>query len=210
MTTVTSTAALATVLPFNRYESTRFPVRRFTVDEYHRMIDEGYFANDERFELLEGWIVAKVSRNPPHDGHVSLGRRVLDRRLPPLWHVRVQCAFTTGDSEPEPDLAIVSGVEEDYFARHPNTNDVALVVEVSSSTLDDDRVVMGRIYARAGLPVYWMINLVDQQVEVYEQPSGPVQEPSFGHHRVFRRGEVIPFIIDGNDVGPIPVTDLLP
>ena len=210
MTSVPTTPGGATAPPFDRYQSTRLPVRRFTVDEYHRMIDQGYFASDERFELLEGWIVAKVSRNPPHDGHVSVGRRVLDRRLPPRWHVRVQCAVTTGDSEPEPDLAVVSGVEEDYFTRHPDKNDVALVVEVSSSTLDDDRVVMSRIYARAGVPVYWIINLVDQQVEVYEHPSGPVQEPAFGRQRVFRRGEGIPLVVAGTDVGPVPVSELLP
>lgn len=193
-----------------RYGMSSLPVRRFSVAEYHRMIELGFFARDERCELLEGWIVRQVSKNPPHESHVALGRRMLDRRLPPGWHVRVQSAITTPESEPEPDLAVVRGEEMEYKARHPEAADIAIVVEISSTTLKDDRTLMGRIYARACLSTYWIINLVDQQVEVYEQPSGPVQEPSFGHHRVFRRGEAVPFIVDGNDVGPIPVTDLLP
>lgn len=174
------------------------------------MIDQGYFAADERSELLEGWIVAKMPRNPPHDAHVSLGRRVLDRRLPPRWHVRVQCAVTTVDSEPELDLAIISGVEEDYFTRHPGKDDVALVIEVSSTTLNDDRVVMGRIYARAGLPVYWIINLGDRQVEVYSEPGVLASTAAYGRRVDYRPGQSIPLRVGGAEIAPVPVSELLP
>src|SRR5687767_9589086 len=95
-----------------RYGVSQLPVRRFTVAEYHRLIEQGFFARDERCELLEGWIVPQVSKNPPHEAYVGRCNRVLNRRLPPGWHVRVQSTVTTGDSEPEPDVAIVRGGDE--------------------------------------------------------------------------------------------------
>lgn len=193
-----------------RYAVSQFPVRRFTVAEYHRMIEQGFFARDERCELLEGWIVSQVPKNPPHDAHVAVTRRALDRRLSGGWHVRVQSAITTSHSQPQPDIGVVRGDEMDYNLRHPEAADIALVAEVSSSTLNDDRTVMGRIYAHAGVPTYWIVNLIDRQVEVYEQPSGPVQAPSYGRHKAFVPGEAIPFVVAGKDVGPVPVNELLP
>src|SRR2546423_10746826 len=94
---------------FDRYEATRLPVRRFTVEEYHRLIEQGFFASDERFELLEGWIVAKVPRNPIHDTAVLLADGLFRRLIPTGWLVRCQLGFTTGDSEPEPDIALARG-----------------------------------------------------------------------------------------------------
>src|SRR5436305_4096318 len=82
------------------------PVRRFTVDEYHRMIQTGILEEDDSVELLEGWIVLKMPRNPPHDVAIDLAREAIETRLPAGWRVRVQSAITTSDSEPEPDLAV--------------------------------------------------------------------------------------------------------
>src|SRR5882762_3647803 len=87
------------------------PVRRFTVAVYHRMIDVGLLTEDEPVELLEGWIVPKMPRNPPHDGTIQRINKRLGRCLPPGWDLRVQSAVTTADSEPEPDLAVVRGDE---------------------------------------------------------------------------------------------------
>src|SRR5207244_13321222 len=84
-------------------------MRRFTVDEYHRMIQNGVFADDDRFELLEGWIVAKMSKNPPHEVAVDKSHEAIRSCLPAGWRVRSQSAITTNDSEPEPDLAVVRG-----------------------------------------------------------------------------------------------------
>src|SRR3954471_18139301 len=91
------------------------PVRKFTVDEYHRLIADGFFIRDDHYELLDGYIVQKMSRDPIHDACVALARRILDGHLPPGWHLRVQSAVTTADSEPEPDLALVRGTETDYM-----------------------------------------------------------------------------------------------
>src|SRR5438874_7906445 len=101
------------------------PLRRFTVAEYHRLIDAGVFRHDERFELLEGLIVVKMTRYPPHDGTISLVQEQLDLVLPRGWYCRIQSAVTTQDSEPEPDLAVVRGARRSYLARHPRAGDTA-------------------------------------------------------------------------------------
>src|SRR5947209_7411074 len=90
------------------------PVRRFTVDEYHHMIDAGFFAHDERFELLEGWIVPKMTRHPPHDVAIDLAQDMIRPLLPADWRMRIQSAITTQDSEPEPDIAVVRGSARRY------------------------------------------------------------------------------------------------
>jgi Uma2 family endonuclease len=196
-------------VPFPRYVTTHLPVRRFTVQEYHRLIEAGYFSADEKFELLEGWIVEKMSRNPPHDARVAHARRVLDRRLPANWHVRVQSAITTPDSEPEPDLAIVSGSELDYEMRHPTPDAVAAVIEVANTSLAEDREIKGRLYARAGIHVFWIINLRDRQIEVFTDPTGPSDAPLYRGRNVYTPGTAVALAIAGRDVEPVMVDELL-
>jgi Uma2 family endonuclease len=187
-----------------------FPIRRFTVDEYHHMIQAGVFAEDERFELLEGWIVPKMSRNPPHDVAVELTVEALRNALPTGWRVRVRSAVTLADSEPEPDVAVVQGPIRSHINHHPGPQDTAIVVEASESTLTQDRVDKGRVYARANIPVYWIINLVDAQVEVYTDPTGPDLMPCYRQRRDYHIGESVPLVIEGREVAQIPVRDLLP
>jgi hypothetical protein len=87
---------------------------------------------------------------------------------------------------------------------------VALVVEVSDSSLDEDRTLMLRAYGGGGIVRYWIINLVDGQVEVYSQPSGPAEPIGYRHCEVFRPGQEIPVVIDDVEVGRIAVADILP
>jgi Uma2 family endonuclease len=205
-----TTTALPPATRYAPAPQAALPLRRFTVDEYHRMIEDGYFAADERFELLEGLIVGKMSKNPPHESIVARARRVLDRRLPPGWHVRVQSTVTTSDSEPEPDLAIVAGDEMDYFRRHPGASDTALVVEVAHSTLRDDQTIKYRVYARAGFSPYWVLNVPGRRVHVYEQPSGDVTAPSYVREAEYGPGQAVPLVVGGVQIGPVPVDELLP
>jgi Uma2 family endonuclease len=184
-------------------------VRRFTVDEYRRMIEDGYFAADEQFELLEGWIVEKVSRNPPHDSVLNRSRRRIERALPPEWMARVQMAITTADSEPEPDIATVRGDDADYESRHPGPADTALIVEVANTSLAEDRGVKLRVYARAGISVYWIVNLNDRSIEVYTDPTGPAAVPTYRARTDYAPGQSIPFALAGVEMGPIPAGDLL-
>src|SRR5688500_11540548 len=86
-----------------------FPVRRFTVEEYQRMGELGILTEDDRVELLEGWIVPKMNRNPPHDGTIEILQQWFSGVLPTAWRCRIQSALVTMDSQPEPDLVIVRG-----------------------------------------------------------------------------------------------------
>jgi Uma2 family endonuclease len=202
--------AIATGPAWDASEVPPLPVHRFSVDEYHRMAEAGILAEGDRVELLEGWIVRQMVRNSRHDGTVGLVQEALRARLPEGWWVRVQSAITTGDSEPEPDLVVLRGPVRAYVGRHPGPQDLALVIEVADSSIDYDRGLKARIYARAGVPIYWVVNLVDGQVEVYGDPTGPGAGPAYRAQQVVKADGVLPLVIEGREVGRIPARELLP
>jgi len=183
---------------------------RFSVDAYHRLIETGILREGEPVELLEGWIVTKMGRNPPHDLAVSLAEYEIDRRLPAAWFRRVQSAVTTAGSEPEPDIAVVRGPRRRYAKQHPTPQDTALGVEVADTSLAHDRGFKASVYAKASIPVYWIINIPESHVEVYTDPTGPGPSPCYRQRQDFRLGTDIPLVLDGQEVGRIPVQDLLP
>jgi Uma2 family endonuclease len=186
-----------------------FVPRRFTVDEYHRMAEVGVLTDEDRVELLEGVITPKMVHNPPHDGTIMQLLELLRSILPPGWTIRVQSAATTSDSEPEPDLAVVRGTGRDYMRRHPGPADIGLVIEVADSSLVRDRK-KARLYARAGVPIYWIVNLVDGQIEIHSNPTGPSAAPEYRHAAAHCRGDQVPVVIDGIDLGAVRVNDVLP
>ena len=181
-------------------------LHRLTVKQYHKMIADGVFAEDDRIELIEGYLVEKAVHDPIHDGTIELVSHALMRILPSGWRSRIQSAITLSSSEPEPDIILARGTERSSLLRHPGPADIGLVLEVSNSSLAFDRSDKLRIYARAGLPVYWIINVVDGQVEVFEQPSGA----DYASSKAYRRGDSVPLTLDGVVVGSIPAADLLP
>ena len=185
--------------------------RRFTIDEYHQMIRDGILIDGEPIELLEGWMVKKMSHGTPHDSAVQALFKRLLRLAPPGWDVRGQSAVTlpTDGSEPEPDFALVRGDESTYRDRHPGPDDIGLVVEVSVSSLRVDRVGKARIYARAGIPVYWIVNVADKVIEVYTQPSGPGETPAYAQRDDYPVGTAVPVVLDGTTVGTITVAEVV-
>jgi hypothetical protein len=187
-----------------------FPVRKFTVEEYHSMIEAGVFQSDEQCELLEGWIIRKMSKNPPHVVALKLLAQLVEKLLPAGWHIRTQDPITLEESEPEPDLTAVRGAIRDYEDRHPLPVDIGMLAEVADASLRLDRKEKKRVYARAGISIYWIVNLVDSQVEVYTEPSGPVPEPLYREQRIYGISDRIPLVIDGQEVGQLSVRDLLP
>jgi len=188
-------------------ENTGF--RSFTIDEYHQMIRAGILLDGEPVELLEGWMVKKMSRGTPHDAVVqALFKRLL--RLSPIgWDVRGQSAVTLGgDSEPEPDFTFVRGDESAYRNRHPGPADIGLVVEVSSGSLRVDRVGKGRIYAGNGIPTYWVVNVNDKVIEVYTQPTGTGETAAYTKRDDFAVGTAVTVALDGVGVGSITVAEV--
>jgi Uma2 family endonuclease len=185
-------------------------VARFSVAVYQRMIDAGILTPDDKVELLEGRVVQKVPHTPPHDGTIDLLKAALPGRVPAGWLLRIQQTLVLSDSQPEPDFAIVRGVPRTYLARHPSAADTGLVIEVADSSLLRDRADKTRIYARDGIACYWIVNLVDQQVEVYTQPSGATPMATYGALQTYHPGAAVPLVLDGNTVGTVLVADLLP
>jgi len=185
------------------------PIHRFTVSKYHRMIESGVLGENDPVELLEGWIVPKMPHNPAHDTTMSFVNNALDVVLPVDWMLRIQCAVTTADSEPEPDVAVVRGPAQRYLRAHPRPRDIGLVVKVAESSLLIDRNVKAHLYARARLPVYWIVNLLESKVEVYTQPKGG-RSPAYLQRRDYGKQESIPVILDGRKVGQVAARDLLP
>ncbi len=184
--------------------------RRFSVAEYHKLIEIGILTEDDNLELLDGYLVHKMSRNPPHDATLQLIQDTLPRLLPSGWCLRMQSAITLSRSEPEPDAAVVRGNARSYATQHPKPADIGLVIEVADSTLDADRLDKGRIYAEAGIAYYWIVNLVDRQIEVYTLPSGTTATPSFARRQDYRMGDDVSLLLDAALVANIPVRDLLP
>jgi Uma2 family endonuclease len=186
------------------------PVLRLTVEQYHGMIRAGILVDGDPIELLEGWLVQKMTKYPPHMLSAGCTLDALVAVVGGGWHVRAEGPVRTRDSEPEPDVSVVRGRRRDYADRHPGPEDVALLVEVADTSLERDRGWKKRIYAAAGIPYYWIVNLIDGQVEVHAQPSGRGEQADFAAHQVYRRSDRIPVVLDGAEAGTIAVDDLLP
>lgn len=151
--------------------------KRWTRQEYDRMAELGMFSPDDRLQLIEGDILTMTPQNSPHAATIGNTQRALERLFGPNVWVRVQMPLIIDpDSEPEPDLAVVPGVPTDYRDEHPRT--ALLVVEVSDSTLPLDRDRKRALYARAGIPEYWIVNLVEHCLEVYRDPIRSLGQPA--------------------------------
>ncbi len=185
-------------------------IRRWTRVEYDRLIEAGFFRPGDRTELIGGGLIVAEPQGTAHFTGIRLVDDALRRAFGPGWDVRVQGPVALDDeSEPEPDVAVVPGTSRDYRDAHPSRP--ALVVEVAESSLAMDRVHKGSLYARAGLPDYWILNLVDRVLEVYRDPV-PDGSAAFGwrYRRAesFRPGDAVaPLAAPG---ARVPVTDLLP
>ena len=186
-------------------------IHRFSVKQYHQMIETGILGENDRVELLEGWIVAKMTHNPPHDGTIQLVHGEIEPRLSSEWFLRIQSAITLGKrkSEPEPDLAVVRGPIRRYLKAHPGTQDIGALMEVADTSLQEDRLFKGPIYARAFIPVYWVINLLDSQIEVYTDPRGG-RRAGYAKRQDYGIHDHIPLILAGREIARIPVRNMLP
>jgi Uma2 family endonuclease len=185
------------------------PVRKFTLDEYHKLQEIGVLKDGEPIELLEGWIALKMGKNPPHVYAVDQTADLFAAMLSPGWYVRKQDPISTPDSEPEPDVTVVRGNKAKYRKRHPLPNEVAVLVEIANSTLQEDRNVKSRVYARSRIAQYWIVNLIERQVEVYTDPSSRSQHPHYRKRQDYPAGTSVPVVVDGREIGRIPVDELL-
>jgi Uma2 family endonuclease len=193
---------LATQPPYRRpsrdfWSQLKDSVYRLTVDQYHHMIAAGVFTSDDKLELLDGLLVAKMPQNTSHATVVG----TLDDLLRPLaagaFVVRSQVPVTLADSEPEPDLVLARGRRADYADHHPTPEDVGLLIEVADTSLAHDRDVKASMYAEAGVSEFWIVNIVAHQVEIYRDPE--VSSAKYRDVQIVDRYGRIAWVMDGRD-----------
>jgi Uma2 family endonuclease len=145
--------------------------KRFTIEEYHRLIEAGFFQGDDRVELIRGVIANMASKGKPH----VFCRTQLLRELCHLLGDRatLRCADPVAlpqDSEPEPDFAIVRNRKENYLSHHPTPDEILLVIEIADVSLQYDCEVKLPLYAEAGISKVWLFNVLENQLEIYTSP----------------------------------------
>ena len=194
------------------------PLVPITVDQFQQMIHNGIFQNGDPIELIDGLLVRKdrSARGENLIGHHSR-HALLIKRLQRLLmlpcesagcHVPIQLPVTLNNiNTPEPDVAVVRGTEEDYTDRHPGPDDLPLVIEVADSSLGTDRSTKPRLYATAGVPQYWLINLPESQVEVYEQPDAA--SGTYAQKTICAPGQTVVWNLSPTQRLEISVTDHL-
>lgn len=185
-------------------------LKRWTRTEYEQLIEQGVFTPEDRIELIDGLLVVAEPQSSYHYGAIRLVERALARAFGEGWDIRTQGPIALDDtSEPEPDVAVVRGTLRDYFTAHPT--DPVLVVEVTLSSLTLDRRYKSSLYARAGRPEYWVLNLVDRVLEVRREPIRSTTMPygwDYRIVRILRPGETVS-ALDAPGAS-IAVADLLP
>ncbi len=160
----------------------------FTVDDYYRMAESGILREDDRVELIDGEIIDMAPIGPGHAGTVEELGEMLRALLPTDARLRSQNPIRLGlRAEPEPDLVIVKRQDGGYRTGHPEPADIFLVIEVAESSLVYDRQTKAPLYARAGIPELWIVNLIDHVIEVYREPSAD----GYRAVTVARRGDAV-------------------
>ena len=189
--------------------SLRIRTRRWTRQEYDRLLEIGVLQEDDPIELIEGRLVVAEPQPDPHARAVELVAEALRLAFGHGWRIRVQLPLALGpESAPEPDVSVVGGTPRDTPSGHPTT--AVLVVEIADSSLPLDRGPKARVYARAGIGDYWIVNLLDRVLEVYREPSGRGPRGRARYAAVERLGadaSLAPLAAPG---ATISVADLLP
>jgi len=164
------------------------PVRRLTVEDYHRMGATGILSEDERVELLDGELYEMTPIGDGHIGGVIGLDYFLNLRLAGRAFVSAQNPIQLNDySEPEPDIAILRLRADNYRTGKARPEDILMLAEVSESSLEYDRYTKLPRYALSGIAEVWIVNLIDQVIEVYCDPQGQ----NYTTHTIHQRGETI-------------------
>jgi Uma2 family endonuclease len=193
-------------------------IERLSVDQFHRMIEFGILGEGQPIELINGLLVRKdnsdsggdpMTHGPKHALCIQRVRELDALARPLRYHVRQQLPLTLShDREPEPDVVIVRGTIEDYRDAHPTASDCLLAVEVADSSLEYDRTVKGPIYAAAEIPVYWIVNIPERQIEAYTSPVAA--DGRYAHRTDFKSSDSVPLELGTSTSVEVRVDDILP
>jgi Uma2 family endonuclease len=180
-------------------------------DRYFAMIATGVLGKKDRVYLWKGRLVEKMTKGRPHVFAVGSLYETLFTLTPAGWYVEQEQPLMIGDeSVPEPDLMIVRGTRRDHVQKPPSAADLALLVEVADSSLAEDLGDVLQTYAAHSIPTYWVVNLRARRVEVYRDPTGPVEKPFYRTAHLYGPNDEVPVEIDGREVGRIAVASILP
>lgn len=165
------------------------PLMRISCDRYHEMIASGGLREDDRIELIEGYLVTKMSIGSLHSGMVNRLNRLLGRLFGDSAIVTIQNPVTIHEySEPEPDVVVAKFREDFYADRHPYPEDILLVIEVADTSLAFDREAKIPLYASCGIPESWLVDLIHHEIHVFRRPDGAKYQETL----VFRSGDLLP------------------
>ena len=203
---------MATIAPAQSADSASFlewippHLFRMSLGQYEALVASGAFNEHDRLHLINGFLVERMTQGDPHCVADDLCRNALVSALPTGWFVRSNKPVRLPPhSKPEPDHAVVRGQIRDYLHQSPGPADVALIVEIAFSSLRDDRE-MARLYSQAGISTYWIVNLIDRQVEVYSDPTGT----GYASYVCYSVGQIVPVVIAGVQAGSVAVADIFP
>jgi hypothetical protein len=181
------------------------------VEQYHQMAEVGILKDGDPVELLEGRLFRKITKNRRHSYVTQELLELLRGQLPQGWFLETQEPIVLASGEPEPDLTLLRGTRQQFRARKPSASDVHLVVEVSESTLSEDLNTKRRSYAAASIAHYWIVNLIDNRIEWYAEPSGGVPESASYRQQVnYPLGSTLVFPLDGNELRVVVDEKLIP
>lgn len=163
-----------------------FNARLISVKDYDKMIEHGILTADDKVELLNGVIIEKMPKGTKHALSNDIFADLLKEKLGEKVYVRSQNPIVLDDySEPEPDIVLAKPPREIYLERHPNPEDILLIIEISDSTLGRDRVTKSLAYSKAGIEQYLLLNLQNETLEEYREPS----EDGYQFKRTLRKGD---------------------
>ncbi len=183
-------------------------LHRFTVEQYHEMIDSGVIKPEHRVELLEGIVVEKMGQKPPHSSTLRKLLRMLAAVLPEQYILSPQSPITLATSEPEPDIAVLFGPEERYDDRHPVPADIGSIIEIADTSLTADRRQKAIIYAANKIREYWIVNLPDRVVEVYANPRNG-RQTRYKPAQIYKPNQLVPLILHGKKIADLNFRDIL-
>jgi Uma2 family endonuclease len=183
---------------------------RLTVEQFEKMIDAGVFPDRPRVELLGGVLFRKMTKNDPHNYAVGFLGSALNRLLEPAWLAQEEKPVILGKFwRPEPDIAVVRGPRDRYRKRAPHVEDLGLLIEVCDATYSKDRGMKWRGYAAAGVETYWIVNLPQERIEIYAEPSGKGKAAVFQEIKFYGADVEAPLVLDGQERGRIAVKDIV-
>lgn len=172
---------------------TQTAVKRFSLGEYHRLAEMGFFQEDDRVELIHGEIVKMVAKGTAHVFCCQRLIKNLSQLIDDRAILRCQDPITLpNNSEPEPDFTIARPREDNYLSHHPYPEDIIWVIEIADSSLEYDRTIKLPLYAEARIPQYWIFNLPESQLEVHSQPYQKVQGGfDYSHRQILLPNSIV-------------------